>query len=238
MKLLDPQSVKAGKDKDDYDRIVRVQKLNTEGTAIVKRVNALREYEKAETKRLDDLVQKKRNESATEIAELDTKIFSRRSELAELLKPLDDQKEAIKKWEEQVAESAADILRRDMSLDEREEVLSERVEAIADREAENVERHIAMDTRESNLEKAEERHKESEKSLAERWVDYHKAVGSAYAREIALARAEKEVADAKSANDAVRETQTKAFAEIAADRRAVKDGYTALEQAKRHLGVK
>lgn len=237
MKLLDAQQVTAEKRKTEESQSERIRRLNKEESDAVKRVNDARDLEAAEKKRLDDLVQDHRNKAAAEICEIDVQISARKRELGVLMKPIDEIRKDAEARLEHAINRDIEVNKREAKLEAQTQDFIELAEKLVTRENEVEERASELDRREEKVQKAEEDTKRSAGNLAVKWGDYHKSVNALNARSEALERQAKEIADARRANEAVREANEKESSRLVQERRAIHDAYIALEQAKKHLGV-
>lgn len=234
MKLLTPEQVKSEKTKDDKERTERVRKLKEEEIALVSRINQLRTEEQTERERIGAETQKMRNEFAGEKCGLEVEILSLKEHRRDLMKPIDEIRKEADIRLKNATDKEADLARRENALATDRQILEERHEALEEREDALAEKSEALDRREVNLKAAEQENKRSAESLSAKWLEYHSAVSKSNAE---IERREKEVQDARKVNDAVRESNEAESKRLVQERRALQDGYTALEQAKKHLGI-
>ncbi len=196
----------------------------------MKRLGEAKETEVATMQEIEFNLETKRSEAETEIVSLNGQIASRRQELADLMKPIHEiRKEADQRLlrageRERENELAGETLEKDRLL------LTERIEAIVDREQEAERKDNELGERERKIENREKIVDSSEKSLKEKWVEYHEKVNIT---NLDLKRREKEVEDGKRANNAIRKNLEAEAERQTQERRALQDGWKTLERSKK-----
>lgn len=232
MRILSAEEVKDNKALTDADRIARTQRLREEETIASKALNDTREFAAVETAKIE-----------ADLADVEEKAIARKKVLVDEIASLENQKKEamapiheIRQEAEQRLEAAknreVEVERREVAIAEREQLLADRAIALVSREEANEEKADDLDTREERIAGEEKRLKESEVALAEKWAVHHGEVAKANA---SLERREKEVEDGKKANAAYAASLYEKDRKQADEWKAIRSGYAALEEAKKHL---
>lgn len=242
MKLLDASQTKTEKDKLEAQRIEDLRKLNEELSIVTKKLNTARELEKKQMAEIDQTLAEYRKSTEVERKRLDATLTPLRKEITdlearrtELMKPVDELLEKAKEVLESNEKESANIRIESAELNEKAEQLSDRLESVIDREDAVKEKESDLEKREQKLVLAEAENERSTKKLTSEWVEFHAKVNEVNE---SLQRREKEVADGQQVNESVRLANEKESARLRDEKRAIRDGYVALEQAKQHLGIK
>lgn len=235
MKLLTPEQSKSDNSKIERERRERIAKLSNAETSLVSSINALKAKEIAEKERIAEELEQARIELKTEKETLLLEVTSLRSERKELMKPIKEIHADADRRLDEAKKIHADADNRESQLNERQEQIQERAESVVNKENEIQERGGILAKRENRIEIEEKRLKESSEKLAAKWAEYHIGVTTA---ERIFRQREADIEAAKKANDSIRESNLKESARLVEERRAVKDLYRALEEAKKHLGIK
>lgn len=228
MKLLEAEEVKKEDTRATTEQAKRVIKLNEEESSVVKNLNKIRTEAKTETEKIEGNLKKKREEAKVEEAEIQKKIASRRSALADLMKPIDEiSKEAETRNEESKKRETAVTLAESQVKTDRENLVI-LTEKVTEREGNVTLKEEDLGKRETKIVSEENRLKVSQNKLAGEWVTYHSAVTE---NNKELERRKKEVEDQRKANAVVQEAQDKRTKEQNERDRAIKDKYETLGRA-------
>jgi uncharacterized phage infection (PIP) family protein YhgE len=234
MKLLDPEKVTAEKKKGEQEIAERIRKLNDEESASVKRLNEAHAKEESEKGRIaKDLIDHQRSTDLRK-KELAQEVLALEERRKDALKPIHETQLEVEKRLKEVAEKENQLESDRIALAEARAELSERLEDVSDREAENSEKSRELDDREWMIKAEESKLAESAQSLAEKWSKYHKEIHEANA---SILQREKDVENGRKSNESVRQSNAEESNLLVQERRALHDGYIALEQAKKHLGL-
>jgi len=235
MKLLEVTKVVEENKKSNQDRIQRVAKLNEEESAVVKRINRLRDHEKTEKQRVAD-----------ELEDGQPKLVVKRSILAQEVESLESRKkDALKPVYERMNEANAlyeanqkeiiDLVSRRVKIKETEEKLMEGFEIIKDREGELQIEERKLKSREKGIVAGENEIKRSTSELATKWVDYHSSINNFNTRIQEVETREKEVNDGQKTNEEFKKSLNKKEAEQTNHDRQISDRYATLGRAFEEL---
>lgn len=234
MQLLSPEKVKKEEDTRTKERITRTAQLNAQETKAAKSLNETETFVAERKAALEDELSEVETKTAARKEELEKEIGTLEAQRKELLKPVDEiLKNAQVKLEELNGREST-LAARELVVKSGSEELVERIEAVRDAEQTNEEKVIALNKREDGVAAQEKRAKESSNKLAEDWIAYHKAV---HKTNLDLTRREKEVSDGEKANEIYRTTLEATDAKQRDEWKAIRSGYAALEEAKKHLGI-
>lgn len=242
MQLLPETKVKENKAKGEQEKEQRIKDLNTEITSITKRVNDMREEEKVEKARINRDLATHRDQVELEKSELNTSLVPLRNEVKELearkaeaLKPIEVIKAEAEKVLSDAKEKDQQNAREQSRLATLSTEISDQLEEISDRKQELDEREEGLNTRESGIAAEEKRLKESEESLNKKWSDYHLKVD---ATNEWIASQKLDIENDRRRNATVAEGNAKEKDRLAKEDKRIKDLYVALDEAKKHLGIK
>ncbi len=234
MQLLDATQVKATETKAEAERVERTASINAGETASVKRLNLARESEVVEVAAIQERLEKKRQDTSEKEADLDRKIASRRNDLRELLKPIDDQRREAEDLLKEATGKSTQLDELDRQLNEKFDRLVDRAEGLSEREDAVREKEEETKRGWSLLAGAQQRHRESSEKLAADWLSFHRATHEA---NDGLLKREQSVQQVLVATKMVQREQEAESQRLADLDRAVRDKYVALDQAKRHLNI-
>ena len=239
MKLLSPEKIEKEEKRSDEELRSRVEKLKVEETKVAKQLNALKEEERKQKHHLDVFIVETEAQLGVKKTILFQEVESLEKRKEEALKPINEIKNNAEKLLND-ARTANDRLNAknaefDAKFKENNEKITERLEDVIDKEHEISDKSTELDNRELGIKAAETEIKKSTDNLGAEWVKFHEKV---YVVNGDLERREKEVEDAKKANDAIRQSNEAEAARLRQEDRAIRDKYVALEQAKQHLGIK
>lgn len=235
MKLLDLKTVKVEKAKGVIEQTDRIVKLRDAETTATKELNVTREFVEKEKQLLNDELSDHTKKVITKKNELTREVTTLESRRSDALKPITQQKKEADERILLADEKEKDIEIREKDLSEKNSELVDRIGILSDAEQDLIERKSDFNKREQKVKSQEEFNKESTKKLNNLWVKYHKKINES---NIDLERREKEINDKIEVDKSLMSTIEKEKLIIIEDKRAVVDLYQALEQAKKHLGIK
>ncbi len=238
MKLLDPNEIKQEKSESAEQAHDRTQKLAAEESRLARQINVAREDAKKEIEKIDAEVESHRKSKENEKATLTQEVESLREQNRNLLQPI----EAIR-GEAEAALAEAKGLKSEYegkiaAAEEDHEKLRDELDGLDDRRDELKEMERELGAREDMIVNEEARLKEFEAKLADDWAGYHKAVIEHNKKVGDVAAFEETIKTRESALEIRQKEQDKREADLAGQRKEIRSGYAALEQAKIHLGIK
>lgn len=235
MKILSQEQVKHTSSRREDERAERVALMRDEETAIAKRLNQAKEDEKEYKKR--SLLSLAEIEASTKVKKtiLEQEVASLEKRKSEAMRPVRDiQKEAEDLLAENISESKK-IKKKSEDINILNDELLERVEKLDEYKDSLDERQSGIEKKELINSTAEKEIESSTKNLSQKWVEFHESV---HQQNKDFLRREKDIEAMTKANEVVRESNEKEALRLSKERIAIKDGYVALEQAKKHLGIK
>lgn len=242
MIILTPDDAKRGPSRAMEEQSARVRALGDEETRLTISINDLHETERTEKARIDGEIQKMRNVHSAERLLLELEIKQLEDDRAPLLVPIEevrkeanDRNEKSKEREHSVFAREEAVAQREDAMIAAEEAHTERMEQEADRVQLLNEREQNLDTREARIKSAEDGTRDSARMLNEKWADYHQAVQK---KEKELTEREAIVAAGEAANKTRAEEVEKQAQRNLDDRHGIEDTYRAIEEARKHLGIK
>lgn len=238
MKLLDPNEIKEEKYGSIQEAHERVRKLSAEESRLALRINIAREDAKKEIEKIDAEVEDHRKLKKNEKDELTQEIESLREQKQKLLQPI----EAIK-TEAEVVLVAAQNLKSEYegkiaSIEENNKKLRDEYNELNDRKDKFNERECELGVREEKIIKEEMRLKESVLKLADDRAIYYKIVIEHNKKVAEVAVFEETLKTRETILEIRQKEQDMREADISGQRKEIRSGYAALEQAKIHLGIK
>ena len=237
MKLLDAKKIEVERISKEEKLKENIRKLNKEESASVKRLNMAKESESAEKKRISEDITLAQDEGKAAIKKsiLLQEIKVLELQKAEALKPIDEIKTEAESLLEYARKINSDSKKTRLAVDDSIRDVADRINLLIDQEESAIERDLDLNKREERIKWGEDELVRSTKSLGQEWVKFHIAVN---AQNKNIERREKEVADQKKSNKDIRQEIEVERKRIADADVAVQDKYKALEQAKKHLGIK
>jgi len=234
MQLLDLKQITKENNKQVAEKKEQIRKLNEEESIITNKLNSIKlKFDTIKQSIQDDLdifekqIKERKGQLLKEISSLEER-------KKEALKPIYD----IKRESEKRLEA---IILRENNLKTDEETnksiredLLDKIDILADRKNEIEEKHTKANKRERNIAKVEEQLKESTNRLNLKWIEFHKILSE---KTTEIERREKMVEAQKSANENYKKSLDDLALRQDEQRRSIKDGYKALEQAKIHLNI-
>ena len=232
MKLLNQSKVESEKKSGLEKQVNRVKKLNQAELEAVMRTNLALNQHKEKMSLIEEELETARQESKQVIDGLKNEIQVLEIRRKQAMKPVKELREQAQ-GELRQAEEKSEQVRQDAELIQTmfEEVMEAMLDLSMEKESlKEKEEHLKR--REQILEAAEANMAESAKTIADKWAELHKAThrfNSLSKEEWKTVKQEK--AEIKALAAQVEETSKKQKQE----RRAIKDAYIALEEAKRHV---
>jgi len=227
MQLLSIQQVTDINKYFELNQRLRIDKINSEESEAVKRLNEILDRERKENERLKNSTTANKAKLSVQIEVLLKEVQSLEERKKEALKPIESRLEEVLQKEEQNRKTHSLLKEKSISLNNKEYELNDRLGLILDREQELDELSINLKNREIGIKNAEEEIKNQTSRLAEKWVTYHTSV-HAFNENIKLR--EQQVQDAIRANEIVRESLDKRALEQKDLDRQIKDRYQTLER--------
>ncbi len=242
MKLLTPEETKQEHDKKESERIARINKLNTEETEIIKRINKSHVNEKIEIANSEKRVSDARTKSDLEIIEISSKVESLKKEVTKLesarieaMKPIEQVRAEANTLLEIANLKQNDLNSREKDLNALKDNLLDKREDLDIRESEIVSKENDLDKREKRVVESEEKTKESANALTKKWSEFHKEVSTANTD---LDRKKKEIDDGQKANESFHKSLLETEKKNEQDRIAIKQGYLNLRRATNEISKK
>lgn len=232
MQLLTSEEIKTKTDAIATQQKERVMKMNREENESAERLNTARMKEEKETAEIRERMSEMERTATEREYELVKLIDSLEARKREAEKPIQiSMKEAEEKHEENRREKAEMEEERER-IGERAEELREKMEHMSDMDEELEERRKKVEMREAKNDEVEKKMKEQAETLSEKWAQYHGAV-HVWNEET---RTQKGLIEAgRKANEEVKRMNEEEKMRLTQERRAIHDGYLALEQAKKHI---
>ncbi len=239
MKLLDPKAVKEEKDRKTEELSARIDALKKGEADLIFSINALRETEESEKERIYKEIKEAEQQASVKKATLKTEMAVLEKMREEALKPIEPIIEEVRKKEEynearslELEEYAGKLTAQKLELSEREHDLFESAEQLADREQECSDKEKRLDARERHIEASEKENERLNKETARKLVDYLKIVAEA---DRDIKRRSDEVESQRRANEEYKKSLDQEAARQAQDRKAIKDGYASLQEARNRI---
>lgn len=225
MTLLDPSEIKDEKKQRELESQRRITALGAEEAAANKRVNDLLERERQEKERIA-LEAGPGLGIAKSI--LQTEVEALEVRKAEALRPVTEvlaEAEAKRIENNQQGEL---IAQKSAQLDHDRELLLDQAEKVKDQEQENTRIKIKLDSRDKKITEAEGELKKSAIDLGEKWVEFHKAVSD---NEKNLVDRETKIASDAKANEVRAAELEKVAEQQASEHLTIADKYKTLQSA-------
>lgn len=242
MKLLDPKEAKEVKDKSEEEKIQRLRKLSEEECRLVTSINNLNEEEKKIKQRLEIETHKTNEKLKIRKSILSVEVEALEKRKDEAMKPVKEIRIESEKIKNEYETELKELLERKAKIAKDEDDLIEKFEKINDTEDEYRNKFLNLEKREAGIQSAEEEIKRSTLNLSKEWVKFHEE--SHKIREyienqrILIENDRKINENDKKINESVRLSNEAEAKRLRNEDRAIKDKYVALEQAKKHLGIK
>lgn len=234
--LLTPETVKNDSQKQEQEQRVRIRDLSIEEDRLIKSINTMREEERSEKERIETGMVQFRAEAKAERDRLSADVTSLESRREEAMKPIQEIRNEAMEKNARAGEREESVAKRDEALTKAEkefhEFVVEKTEKIRDTEQIHAEREEDLDKRQNRIQAEEDRLKESSTGLAQRWVDFHKAVD---AKNAELTSRESAVSAGEQANRIRSAELDKAEIHYKEKDREIKDRYETLASAEREI---
>jgi len=241
MQLLTAQQTKDAKDRRDEESAIRTAKLREAENEAARDLNAIREEVAIERTNADAEIAEIRANVAKEKGGIENVLIPLRAEVTELearkveaLKPLTERENAVTERERIVTEKEGRLEARSLEIDVARDEALELAEKIADRETAVIEKEEKSARREEKVAAEEEALRQSQNTLADKWVAHHLKVASVTAE---LEKRQRQIDADHQANVNMKAANEAEAGRLRDEARAIRDKYTALEQAKVHLGI-
>ena len=236
MKLLEPEKVEKATTTEEKRLQSRVNDMRGEERRAVDDLNTTIHDCEKEKKRVkeetDTFVADQEKRAAEAKNETDRIETFRKNVLAELLRPIWEQVEEIRKKAEDalrsVTEREADCDRKEKDVAEDRAKNFEVAENLKDKEDDLHEREQSLIPREKGCKAEADRLKESSETLAKNWSEYHITVRD---ESFKLSEQRRILDDREKALQSYAETLRQARGEIDEDKKSLKSRYVALEAA-------
>lgn len=232
MQLLSANTIQKEKTKAEKEQLQRVKKLNISEIHLAKKLNDTKRLFESEQKRIEQELTEMEKEVSIKKAQLISEIEALERRRVKALQPIKQLQKEVESEKSLLLKEKQLYEQKTEDIQKQQDYLVERLEELADREAETKQKEKEVAEQQKKIDVAKEKLRLSTEKLSKKWTEYHTAV---HEKNVLIGKQQKENEDIAKVNETIRIEQRRKQEELRQERRALKDMYIALEQAKKHI---